>query len=508
MDILDYIDVTRRYIYAILLTTASCTLVAVGISLRMQPMYRAAVRLHIATVTAGSSEWIDFDLDYSDRLMNTYTQIATSGPVLDEVRKIIPPEHALPNIDAEVVPETELIVLTVEADDAGVAAETANNLADILIRQSSELAAHTGSRTRQALEKQIAQVDAALEQELAELEQLLNNSVTEDLESAAIGDIRQDIDANERLNQSLREQVTERAIRATILTTSLSVIEPAVRPLQPFRPNRVLIALLGLMIGAVGGVGLAFLLENLAQSSRSRHEASIVPSTADFSIVSALPAGGSNDQHLPRIANGDSGCEQHFFKTEAWHKVRDKVLFGVAAKLFHTLLVTSLERLDARRSLTIGVATSAAASGYNVVIVDCDSQIIDYANDQGLNDVVDGTCSLDEVIYLTMLPRITLVQLGLDIGDPARASDPATLEVALQQLDERFDLILLDAPALVGATLTASLASRIDGILLVQTPEPESEKIVDHVIDLLDGKGANLVASVTIQDIENVASMW
>jgi polysaccharide biosynthesis transport protein len=52
-----------------------------------------------------------------------------------------------------------------------------------------------------------------------------------------------------------------------------TILDPAPIPYQPFGPNRVLISLAGLVVGLLGGIGLAVMAEMMDQSVRSEHEA-------------------------------------------------------------------------------------------------------------------------------------------------------------------------------------------------------------------------------------------
>ena len=48
--------------------------------------------------------------------------------------------------------------------------------------------------------------------------------------------------------------------------TSVSLLEPAQKPLKPISPKKLLNLVLGLFLGAFGGLGLAFFLEYLDDS--------------------------------------------------------------------------------------------------------------------------------------------------------------------------------------------------------------------------------------------------
>jgi succinoglycan biosynthesis transport protein ExoP len=51
------------------------------------------------------------------------------------------------------------------------------------------------------------------------------------------------------------------------------ILDPAPVPDRPFRPNRVMISLAGLVLGLLGGIGLAITIEMMDQSVRSEYEA-------------------------------------------------------------------------------------------------------------------------------------------------------------------------------------------------------------------------------------------
>ena len=60
--------------------------VALGTTL-LTPTYQATATLRVLTAARGSVDWVDYDIAYTERLMNTYARLATSEPVLQEVRQ-------------------------------------------------------------------------------------------------------------------------------------------------------------------------------------------------------------------------------------------------------------------------------------------------------------------------------------------------------------------------------------------------------------------------------------
>jgi Mrp family chromosome partitioning ATPase len=246
-------------------------------------------------------------------------------------------------------------------------------------------------------------------------------------------------------------------------------------------------------------------LENLERSSADRREANATGGTR-LALVPGLVEQRKN--------SGNSADKRGVAATGAWPELRAQLLTDVAMKSLHSLLVTSTEPFRAKTDLTVDVASSAADEGCHVVIVDCNPQpgpfqgIFQYADNRGLSNVLLGHCALDEVIYATSLPGVELVPAGQPSVEQVQFLYSPEMADALQQLCERCDLLLLDTPAYFCATTAVSLASIVDGVLLVRESEQTSEKIAGLISSQLDGIGANLIATVTIRCSESASSEW
>jgi capsular polysaccharide biosynthesis protein len=136
MELKDYITVLGRRKWVILLTLAvTMAVVSIGTYLTT-PVYQATTVLRIAVSSGGPLSYSDYA--YADQLMNTYVEMATRRPVVEELMK-----HLLlnepPKIKAEILPNTELIQITVEGTNPKLSAKAANTLADILIAQGNQL---------------------------------------------------------------------------------------------------------------------------------------------------------------------------------------------------------------------------------------------------------------------------------------------------------------------------------------------------------------------------------
>jgi uncharacterized protein involved in exopolysaccharide biosynthesis len=117
MNLSYYIGVFWRRKWVIIATT----LVTVGVVIfglsRVPSAYLATATLRISTVASGSSDYLQFDLLYSDRLMRTYAQVATSRPLMESlVEQFDLSPDRLPKIETAIIEGTELLQLSVSSE--------------------------------------------------------------------------------------------------------------------------------------------------------------------------------------------------------------------------------------------------------------------------------------------------------------------------------------------------------------------------------------------------------
>jgi len=122
----------RKWIIAITLVTTM--LVTIGSALMQTPTYKASATLRASVL----EEDFDYgDLDYADRLLNTYPSIIKSGPMRAELREQLG-RDATPHISVRFPAESELMLIVVEDEDPVLAAESANILARLFIDSMTE----------------------------------------------------------------------------------------------------------------------------------------------------------------------------------------------------------------------------------------------------------------------------------------------------------------------------------------------------------------------------------
>jgi non-specific protein-tyrosine kinase len=265
MKLAPYLRVLWRWKWIIVATLVTTVAVAMIGTLRAEPVYTVTATLRMRTTSGGSVDWVSYDINYAERLMNTYAIIATSGPMLNQLEVDL--EGDLPDhVEAEVVPETELMRIRVDDTDPALASDAANRLAAMLVTLSKGEGTGERKPVVDVLKERLDELDAELKQARDEYRELVGQNPG-DPERLTV--VSQSIELKEEIYTSLLRQYEDARIREAIQVNSLSLVDPATPPSSPARPRMVINLGLGILGGLGAGLGLAVILEKFTVVSEA-----------------------------------------------------------------------------------------------------------------------------------------------------------------------------------------------------------------------------------------------
>ena len=456
MEIKQYISILWRRKWAILFTVIVMMIIVV-LSTRMQTRkYRASTILRIATSSNSGMNYSDYV--HTTQLMNTYVEIATSIPILD---KLMAQENLKypPALTVEVVPNTELIKISVEGISPDRVAEIANSLAEILIAESSELFLGEGTSSQAILEEQLSNSQTELNYTRDAYAKLIIQT------PAAPGKIeatRQLLQLKQSIYEGLLEQYRQVSLREEVRSSMITVIQPAIAPQLPFKPRVSLNYALGFTIGVIGGVGLAFFLES---QSTSLHKSEDIESILGVSGVVRIPK--ASKEQLSDYQNDTSKF------SNAFQNLVVNLLPSKDLSPSKVLLVISAEPNQGKSMLTHRLALALSDFGEKVIVIDSDIRkpklhtLFGLANESGLCEVLEQESDLQDALQSCSFENLKFLAGGTSSSSPAKLLGLPQMADLLDDLRDDFDYILLDSSALLEAFDIAAAIDNVDKILLI-----------------------------------------
>jgi capsular exopolysaccharide synthesis family protein len=247
-------------------------------------------------------------------------------------------------------------------------------------------------------------------------------------------------------------------------TVQVSLVEPALRPTVPVRPqttfNVTLAALLGLMIG----VGFAFLAEHLDTSIRS---ADALEGAAEAPVVGTIPLFAAAEQPLPVVS------EPRSVEAEAFRKLRTNLSFLGVDKGSLCCVVTSPSVGEGKSTVTANLAMAIAQSGLQVIVVEADlrrptvHRLFGVQHRVGTTTVLLDHADMDDALHHLDGDPVAVLTSGQLPPNPSELLGSRPMGELIGQLRQRADVILIDSAPVLPVADPVVVSQFADGVLLV-----------------------------------------
>jgi protein-tyrosine kinase len=117
-------------------------------------------------------------------------------------------------------------------------------------------------------------------------------------------------------------------------------------------------------------------------------------------------------------------------------------------------------------------------------------------NKNGLSDIIRGDSDTEQAIKKTDIENLFVVTGGKNAGNSASILDSSELKPLLDQLKERFDFVILDAPPVTLYSDSISLCSKVDGVISVVEAEKTRWEVAEGAKERLKAAGARILGGV------------
>jgi len=137
-----------------------------------------------------------------------------------------------------------------------------------------------------------------------------------------------------------------------------------------------------------------------------------------------------------------------------------------------------------------------------VLLVDADlhrprqHKILKLSNSRGLADVLMGDLSLEEAIAATSMANMDVLLSGRVAPGAHGLLDTRRLKELVEALRQSYDMILFDAPPVIGVSDASLIVREVDGVILVVQHRKYPFSVSLRAKAIIDNLGANLVGVV------------
>ena len=303
---------------------------------------------------------------------------------------------------------------------------------------------------------------------------------------------KEEMQQAKRIMESLETRWVQEKIVLGIPRSNVEVIAAAkpADPASPASPNMLLNVIVSVLVGLAAGMGLAFFVEYMDTSLKSVEDAE---RCLGLPVLGVIPG-------RMRPLNDKRADQSH---TEAYRVLRANLRFSTRLAGGKVLGVTS-GGVGEGKSLTLfNLAYASASLGEKVLVVDADlhrprqHRLANVPQREGLVNVLLGEKRVDDAIVETGVPNLSLLPSGRAASGAAHGIlDTERFRRVIEAVRPRYDLVLIDAPPVMGVSDTSVLVREVDGVIIVVQHRNYPRSMVRRARAAVETLGANMVGLV------------
>ena len=342
---------------------------------------------------------------------------------------------------------------------------------------------------RQGLERNLRTAQGARDEMRKHLDQINNKQLQTKTLGANYTRAKNAYIKEKTLLDGVRTRAQTQTMEMAMPRFAVSIKQVAEPPSAPARPRVGLNLTLGMLVGLVIGIGLAFFIEYLDTSVKTMDD---VESLLGVPVLAIIP----KNIGLLYKAEGDIA------DAEAYRILRTNIEFNRPNPEANTISLVSGGPGEGKSTTIANLAFICAQGGYSTLIVDADLRrpvqhlLFDLSNDMGLTNYLTTEMDLDQVILPTNIENLSILPSGILPSDAVGILNSQRMSDTIAELKMRYDIVFFDSPPILGVSDASVIASEVDQTVIVVQHRRFPRAMLTRVKQAIVGVGGTVLGVV------------
>ena len=317
--------------------------------------------------------------------------------------------------------------------------------------------------------------------------------------------LARDAENNGKVYSQINQRQKEINLTGMLKANNVRILDRATQPRSPVSPRLALNLPVGIALGLIFGLLLAFTIEALDNTVKSPEAAEELVGAP---LLGVIPMLSQSRQHA--IADAperdlavfkDPTC----LAAEACRSIRTNMLFISAQKEFSLFSVTSPGPQDGKTTVAINLAVTMAQAGGRILLIDTDMRrprihrSFGLKSDKGISSVIAGDIPLKDAIQKSEVPNLDILPCGPMPPNPAELLHTERFRQILAECHGGYDRVILDSPPIGPVTDPAIIGGATDGVVLVLRAGHTTREATQFARRQLGDAGARILGLVINQ---------
>ncbi|SPB18013.1 exopolysaccharide biosynthesis-like tyrosine-protein kinase [Caballeronia novacaledonica] len=347
-------------------------------------------------------------------------------------------------------------------------------------------------------------------------------------------DLTRDAKVAEDIYVAMREKASELAVTRAGTIGNVHLIDSAIYPTDPSKPRRMIIMAGGAAGGVILSILFVFFRDQLSRKVKTPHSVERSLSLPVFGAVSFSPIQARLDRTSrpsllpgkrrlpfitrdvsPRVLSDQSEAMSRIDGSHALSALGDRDMAVEALRAVHASLMLDIAPAPNNVLAVVGatpgtgktfvasnLAVLHAQTGKRTLLIDGDmrrgriASIFGQYGGHGFAEVLASKAQIDQAIRESDVPGLSLMTAGRFPANPSKMLSTPRLTLVLDYLQERFDLVIIDTPAVLAVSDANLIAANAGSSVIVVRPSAQSEDELEEAIKRLDLTGARIAGVI------------
>jgi len=333
--------------------------------------------------------------------------------------------------------------------------------------------------------------------------------------------LSRDVDSGRAVYMQLLNRQQELNIAKNSAIGNVRIVDNAVTEPNPIKPQKSLIVLVGMILGAFISISLVLMRVILRRGLESPEQLEEL----GINVYASVPVSEWMARQSPKSKLKIKGKKQENtsflavdnpadLAIEAIRSLRTSLHFAMMEAGNNVLMISGASPNAGKTFITTNLAAVIGQSGQRVLFIDADMrkgyahQIFHQGTEHGLSDILSGKSTAQQGVKTVANGGFDFISRGANPPNPAELLMHQRFQQLIEWASQNYDLVLVDTPPILAVTDAAIIGRYAGTTLLVARFEQNTAKEMEVSIRRFEQSGITIKGCILNGVVKKASSYY
>ncbi|MFV5926579.1 polysaccharide biosynthesis tyrosine autokinase [Klebsiella aerogenes] len=330
--------------------------------------------------------------------------------------------------------------------------------------------------------------------------------------------LSRDVESGRAVYMQLLNRQQELSIAKSSAIGNVRIIDQAITEPSPVKPKKILVIVIGIILGLFISVGLVLIRVVLRRGSESPEQLEELGVNVYASVPVSEWLTKQNSGKIKRNKNQSSTLlaveNPADLAVEAIRSLRTSLHFAMMEAKNNVLMISGASPNAGKTFISTNLAAIIALTGKKVLFVDADlrkgyvHKMLGKQHAKGLSEILSGQESIEKVIERVPGGEFDYIGRGQIPPNPAELLMHTRFSGMIEWASSNYDLVIVDTPPILAVTDAAIIGRYAGTTLLVARFEANTTKEISVSVKRFEQSGVNIKGCILNGVLKKASSYY